>query len=130
MFSNYAAEDLIERTETLIKYGFYDHLKSKNVNMTGLELITQERHEQITKHGRTIEQDKAQNNECQLTDAATALVIAVPEGMENAYLQCHGNFPPVGWNREIWNNMLKKPYKERLVIAGALIAAELDRINN
>jgi hypothetical protein len=33
-------------------------------------------------------------------------------------------------NVKIWNKMAFKPYKERLIIAGALIAAEIDRLQN
>ena len=40
---------------------------------TGIELIAQERAEQIEKHGRTIELDVKQNNHHQLSDAASAL---------------------------------------------------------
>ena len=36
---------------------------------------------------------------------------------------------PYGWDKKIWQHMTNKPLKERLIIAGALIAAEIDRIN-
>jgi len=36
---------------------------------------------------------------------------------------------PEGWNEERWNKMLNKSDERRLVIAGALIAAEIDRLN-
>lgn len=98
--------------------------------MSGIELIGQERQEQIEKHGRTLEQDKEFNNEYQLSDAVQALVLAVPQGMEEAYIQGQGNYPPVGWDTSTWKKMLGKSYKERLIIAGALVAAEIDRINN
>jgi len=134
MFYNYWAEDLIERVETQCKMGFFDHLlKEKPKDMTvptlGVAAIAKERDEQIYKHGRSVQQDKEFNNEYQLADAATALVMPVPEGMEEAYWQGQGEYPPVGWDREIWKKMIHKPYKERLVIAGALIAAEIDRIS-
>jgi len=96
---------------------------------TGIELITQERKEQLTKHGRTVELDVEQNNEGQLTDAASVLTMNVPEGLMGTYLQSQGETPPVGWDSDAWNKMIRKPYKERLVIAGALIAAEIDRIS-
>jgi hypothetical protein len=88
--------------------------------------ITKEREEQITKHGRTLEYDKEVNTEFQLTDAAAVLTAYVPDEFEGAYIQ---NLPPIGWSKETWVEMLKKPYKERLIIAGALIAAEIDRIS-
>lgn len=97
--------------------------------MTGIDLIAQERQEQLTKHGRTVESDKEQNTEFQLPDAAAALAVPVPAGLEGAYLQMQEDHPPIGWDRQIWGSMLRKSYKERLIIAGALIAAELDRIS-
>lgn len=97
--------------------------------MTGIELITLERVEQLEKHGRTVEQDKKLNNEYQLTDAASVLTLNVPEGIQGAYEQSQGDNPPIGWDSEPWIKLIKKPYKERLIIAGALIAAEIDRIS-
>lgn len=97
--------------------------------MNGIELINQERVEQLTKHGRTVEKDKELNEEFQLADAAAVLTLPVPDSLTGAFLQSYGEHPPVGWNKEIWKKMLEKPYKERLVIAGALIAAEIDRIS-
>lgn len=89
----------------------------KNNMKTGIELIAQERKEQIEKHGRTVESDLTENNDNQLRVAAMRLI-----GDRNDY------HPPFGWSYEIWNKMLSKPVKERLIIAGALIAAEIDRI--
>ena len=85
---------------------------------TGIELIAQERKEQIEKHGRTVAYDIAENHSGRLTDAAYGLII-------HKYA-----FMPDNWDREIVNKMLAKSYKDRLVIAGALIAAEIDRIQN
>lgn len=36
---------------------------------------------------------------------------------------------PFGWDKELFEKMINKDYRSRLIIAGALIAAELDRIN-
>lgn len=93
---------------------------------TGIELIAEERREQIEKHGRTIENDVRTNGMCQLSDAAGHLslndwICNDVEGMVKWYT-------PFGWDEELWRKMLLKPYKERLIIAGALIAAEIDRI--
>lgn len=85
---------------------------------TGIELIAEERQEQITKHGRAIDKDIEQNHEGQLITGAIAIIKADDSEM------------PADWNDLILNQkMVDKPYKERLVIAGALIAAEIDRIN-
>lgn len=94
----------------------------------GIELIAQEREEQITKHGRTVQNDVKYNNEYQLIDAANTLSMNIPEDILQSYLGYHESYPPTGWKSDLWSKMLRKPYKERLVIAGALIAAEIDRI--
>lgn len=91
---------------------------------TGIELIAKEREEQINKHGRTLEYDKNFNIDCQLGTAAGILCYELVDE-----LNCE-NDPPTGWNVDLWNKMTKKSYKKRLIIAGAFIAAELDRINS
>lgn len=83
---------------------------------TGIELIAEERREQPTKHGRTIKYDVENNKRQQLTDAATRLI--------NGGCMPH----PKDWSWDIWYKMISKARKERLIIAGALIAAEIDRI--
>ena len=90
---------------------------------TGIELIVQERKEQIEKHNRTIEQDVRKNGSYQLAIGASKL-LAYPA-------ECHNyQLPPNGWDVDIYKKMREKAYKERLIIAGALIAAEIDRILN
>ena len=91
--------------------------------MTGIELIAKERQEQIDKHGRTIEIDVLENWDFQLSTAACALCY---EAIEEIDMR---NDPPTNWDLELWQAMHDKPYNERLVIAGALIAAEIDRVN-
>ena len=90
---------------------------------TGIELIAQERKEQIEKHGRTVEQDVKLNSSYQLAIGASKL-LAYPAESNNHKL------PPNGWDVDIYKKMQDKPYKERLIIAGALIAAELDRLQH
>jgi hypothetical protein len=87
---------------------------------TGIELIAQERKEQIEKHGRTVELDVKNNEDGQLPEAAQHL-------MDESICQCN-NCKPADWDATIWKKMTGKPYKERLIIAGALIAAEIDRL--
>lgn len=85
--------------------------------MTGIELIAKERQEQIEKHGRRIIDDVAYNSRGELVLAATILLKQV------------GGIPwPKNWDKGICDRMFNKPQKERLIIAGALIAAEIDRI--
>lgn len=90
--------------------------------MTGIELIVKERKEQIDK-GYDIKHDNQFNSNSQLSYAAQILIIETlyPTDSDNT---------PLYWNSESWENMKQKQYKERLVIAGALIAAEIDRLNN
>lgn len=88
---------------------------------TGIELIAQERQEQIEKHGRSIQEDVECNTNNQLPFAAMQLI----EGGLTTRLQT-----PSEWDDDSWQKMADKSYKERLIIAGALIAAEIDRIQN
>ena len=85
---------------------------------TGIELIAEERHEQIEKHGRTVEKDITDNRFNQLTDAAIMIL----------QTDRHKMTPPSFWNESVWNHMIDKKLKDRLIIAGALIAAEIDRL--
>jgi len=85
---------------------------------TGVELIADERKEQIEKHGRTIKKDVKLNGQEQLRRATIYLL----------QTDRHSVHAPFGWSDSIWEKMMNKPYKERLIIAGALIAAEIDRL--
>jgi hypothetical protein len=87
--------------------------------MTGIESITKERKEQIEKHQQSVENDKFFNNQQQLADAAMMLLEEEIHELTP---------PPYKWNSERWKKMISKPIKERLIIAGALIAAEIDRL--
>lgn len=87
---------------------------------TGIELIAKEREEQVTKHGYTPARDIKENNKRQLRVAAADLL------GDRAYIL----EPPEGWDKKIWQNMTRKKVLDRLIIAGALIAAEIDRIQN
>ena len=99
--------------------------------MSGIKLILKEREEQLTKHGRTVESDKQHNTEYQLVDAATALMESFDTENPDHEIWVKGvaDNPPIGWGGEAWVKLVKKPYKERLVYAGALIAAEIDRVS-
>lgn len=89
---------------------------------TGIELIAQERQEQIEKHGRTIVSDAEQNIDGQLLWAARNIISKDPHQYQ---FNC-----PKGWDQNIYNKMCNKSHKDRLIIAGALIAAEIDRLNH
>jgi len=83
----------------------------------GVGLIHQERVDQLEKHKRSIEDDYKLNADYQLVDAAIKL-------LKGGQHEC-----PEGWDIKIWEKMLTKSEQEKLIIAGALIAAEIDRLN-
>lgn len=85
---------------------------------SGAELIAIERQEQIDKHGRTIERDVKENTNNELAIAAMLLLDKYPSAV---------GFPE-NWDQELVQKMISKPYKDRLIIAGAFIAAEFDRV--
>lgn len=92
-----------------------------NEKKTGIELIAIERNEQLAKHGRTVLDDNLTNQEYQLAIAAAKL-LAYPADVKDHAV------PPKGWNVDVYKKMHSKPYAQRLIIAGALIAAEIDRL--
>lgn len=91
-------------------------------NMTGIELVTKERQEQIEKHGY----DKYHDDEVNDTEGHDGLyplataAIAVVKGDDGEM--------PAGWDQAIANKMCSKPYMKRLIIGAALFIAEIDRI--
>jgi len=94
--------------------------------MNGIQLIEKERQEQIEKHGRDSGHDAQHNDDFQLSHAASWLA---PESWGcNSADDVIKDQCPLGWDAEIWAKMVRKPYRERLIIAGALIAAEIDRL--
>jgi len=89
---------------------------------TGVELIAIERQEQIEKHGFDNQYTKDHPEyylNKQLVIAATELLSQHPSIMR---------FPESWDNKATIHRMASKSYKERLIIAGALIAAEIDRL--
>ena len=82
---------------------------------SGIGLIANERQEQITKHRQSILDDINENLNGELLDGAISLLVS-------------SKAKPLKWDEERWQHMRNKSYKERLIIAGALLAAELDKI--
>lgn len=85
---------------------------------TGIQLISEERDEQISKHGYSMSHDVNVNFDGELITAALGVI----SGSDRS-------FPP-DWDLVQVRYMCAKPYKERLAIAGAFIAAEIDRLQN
>jgi hypothetical protein len=95
-------------------------MKTINIMKTGIELINEERIEQIEKHQVTISKDILNNPNGELMTAARLLLYPYATASE----------PPNNWDKIIWNRMRNKTVRQRLIIAGALIAAELDRLQS
>lgn len=94
--------------------------------MTGLELIAAERKRQIEQEGWTAEHD-LQHDEEEL--AWAACYYAMPSSIFEAHTDVTpaDMFRETGWCDE-YAKRGKKTRKQQLVIAGALIAAEIDRL--
>jgi len=91
--------------------------------MTGIELIAKERQEQIKKHGISVENDVTYNKAYQLTEGAAILATEVFSSSRKRF-----SAMPSDWNDQSCLKMCNESRFQRLVIAGALIAAELDKI--
>ena len=93
---------------------------------TGIELIAEERQEQIEKHGydRQFIEDHPEyydGGEIQFV-ANMLLSVDYEEGIDSDIF-------PLGWEDDC-ERMIAKPKLQRLIIAGALIAAEIDRLQD
>ena len=97
---------------------------------TGLNYIVDARNKQLAK-GRTVELDVQNNKDNQLIIAAQ--LISNPD-LDNNDIETLEFFIDVsevaelGWSRGYLKKVMRKPYIERLAIAGGLIAAEIDKI--
>lgn len=92
---------------------------------TGLQLIASERCEQIHKHKRTIQNDVDNNPNGELCWAASLILYSEDQA---STLDMLGPTVLKSWDQQILKRMDSKSYKDRLIIAGALICAELDRL--
>lgn len=124
------AEPLVQY-EKLEKYGIdaidtcslVDEWKDK-IPSTGVELIAEERREQIEKHGYDVLDDREYNEGDQLVDAAMYAIT----GEDKYYPNNWGEW----WRSKMVAKTNATPHSkiERLKIAGALLAAEIDRLKN
>jgi len=111
---------------------------------TGIQLIAIERKEQIEKHGFDLEHDSFESA-FQLSSAAAMLIAR----SQNKYFEDHNHHDDLGpvarfqireigepekWSEQWpWTNFDKRDTTgiiESLIKAGALIAAEIDRLND
>lgn len=97
---------------------------------TGIQLIAEERQEQITKHRITVAYDVEHNDDEELALAAAALCTPydLEDYTEEEILESRYGETPEKWDDGLCRKLVKKPTIERLKIAGALIAAEIDRL--
>jgi len=96
-------------------------------NPDGIALIAKERQEQIEKHGYDLEHDTDEHKHQELRIVAVrALTISDNPSKDGHYTTRNIN---CAW-ADTEDYICSKPYKERLIIAGALIAAEIDRLNH
>lgn len=94
---------------------------------TGIELIAEERREQIEKHGRTIAIDQSNNSEGEMIIAARALLIEDNDEYEpDDTVQERVSEMPGDWETPLCQKMASESRRDRLIRAGAFIAAELD----
>ena len=88
----------------------------------GVELIAEERQKQIVKHGFTGEHHfnhPKWYDRNQLIEASNILSMK----------EIRSCLVPFNWDAEWFQELCSRRYKERLIIAGALIAAEIDRLS-
>lgn len=92
--------------------------------ITGVDLIFKERQKQIDKHGFTAEY---QANHPEFYEDGQ-LLYAVRYMFNADILGADNLSEPLNWDRDKFIKLCKKSRKERMIIAGALLAAELDRL--
>ncbi len=85
--------------------------------MTGIEIIAQERKDQLEKHGFTTEHDQQYGKHELVRFAMYCLTLA-----EVHY--------PEGWDESWKAKIAAKSKQERLAVVGACCAAEIDRLND
>ena len=96
----------------------------------GAMLIAKERSRQVEEEGWTPEHD-TQHNNAELAQAAICYLTDYTEQGRGLFPQgggCYGREPPWPWDEEDWKPT-PNDYIRQLTKAGALIAAELDRLH-
>lgn len=94
------------------------------MNKTGIELIAQERQEQIEKHGWDAEHDAYNDNKELIQACLFCLDHYTGPG---SGLMTYKDWP-MGWLSMFKDKILKKDDIGKLKVAGAFIAAEIDRL--
>ncbi len=95
--------------------------------MDGADWIKNEREEHVPKHGYTEDHDDEWNSHGELAQAAGYLigeVVAFPHHWDDTFCASY----PAAWDPSHKEKFDEKSDIEKLVVAGALIAAEIDRL--
>jgi hypothetical protein len=124
-----AAENWIElggvtnypNKETYLKSLKYIIMEKK----TGVQLIAEERNEQINKHGFSVTEDAEYYQKMELIQAALFCIDQVVH--EGFGLKTYKTWPS-GWQEKFMHKIMAKDDIGKLKVAGAFIAAEIDRI--
>lgn len=85
--------------------------------MTGVEKIAMKRLRQKVRHGHTVKRDYEAYPDFELIDAAKGIIDA------------DASMFPTTWDKEAVNSLCAKDLEERLAIAGAMLAAQIDVLN-
>lgn len=94
---------------------------------SGIELITQERQEQIEKHGFSVVKDAEFYEDFELIQAA---LFCIDQATETGFGLKTGINWPKAWGIKFKKKILAKDRIGQLKVAGAFIAAEIDRLQN
>jgi hypothetical protein len=93
--------------------------------MTGIEMIAKERKEQVEKHGfNDVHDDKSFNRCGELKQAAAYLIAETGTNHKDILIADY----PDNWHVGFKIKFARKTHIEKLVVAGALLAAEIDRL--
>lgn len=92
---------------------------------SGIELIAQERQEQIEKHGFSVKDDAEYYKLYELLQAA---LFCIDQAIPAGYGLKTGIGWPQNWGREFEVKILSKDVVGQLKVAGAFIAAQIDKI--
>jgi len=94
---------------------------------SGIELINQERQEQIEKHGWSLEHDQYYRDH-QLIEAAHFCIeqAQIKEGLKKT----EQHEWPSGWDQFFEDKIREKSIVDQYVVAGAFYMAEIDRTNS
>lgn len=93
---------------------------------TGIELIAQERKEQIEKHGYTVKSDKQYKND-ELGTLVKWILTELDDAEKDNYEEyLFTDEDGCKFPLSLRDKILSKPPAEQLAVAGALIAAKID----